>query len=440
VKRWTLSACIWLAAGSFLAPQPATAAPNFDAADSAGYDQLFQRIFANPTDIDATFRFAQIATQRGDYEAAIGALERVLFFNPNLPRVSFELGVLYFKLGSYAMAQSYFETALKGDVPPDVRAKGEAFLAEIARRSAPSRFSATTFTGFRYQTNANAGPDNLLVKALGQDAILSGEFARAPDWNWFGQVALDYSYDLGNQRGDSIETSLFGYQSKQFEFSQFDLGLVEWQFGPRFAAAPGSIHPYAIANAMALADEAYLYTLGGGVSARFPLGPSATIEPSVEYRHRDYQNSTAYPTAAGQTGDLVSAALSMQGMVGSVRWFGRLGYDYNVVSDPANFDFNSYDRFSYDFGFPINLALPFGVLTVTPLIGGSDTLYGAPNPVIDPAVVRNDREFHYGAIFENAITRHVGWRTEVLASSTASSLPNFATNNFSVFFGPTGHF
>ncbi len=60
------------------------------------YDTLFQRILADPANLDANFQFAEIATQLGDLEAAIGALERIIFYNPNLPRVRLELGILYF--------------------------------------------------------------------------------------------------------------------------------------------------------------------------------------------------------------------------------------------------------------------------------------------------------------------------------------------------------
>src|SRR5687767_5620647 len=76
-----------------------------DPALTAEYEALFKQILANPANLDANFRFAEVSTQIGDFEAAIGALERIVFYNPNLPRVRLELGILYFRLGSYAMAR-----------------------------------------------------------------------------------------------------------------------------------------------------------------------------------------------------------------------------------------------------------------------------------------------------------------------------------------------
>src|ERR1700731_4317423 len=74
-----------------------------DADLRAEADALFKRLLVKPNDLDVAFRFSEIETKLGDYEAAIGALERMLFYNPNLPRVKLELGLLYFKLRSYEM-------------------------------------------------------------------------------------------------------------------------------------------------------------------------------------------------------------------------------------------------------------------------------------------------------------------------------------------------
>ena len=169
-------------------------------------------MFKEPRDLDVTFRFAEAAVQLGDLEAAIGALERMLMFNPNLPRVKLELGVLYFKLGSYAMARSYFEQAVASpDAPPDVRAKVDQFIAEMDRRLSPNKWSVFAHTGLRHQSNANAGPDGLAVRALGQDAVLNSQFGRRPDWNWFAVAGVGYAYDFQNGAGDMLEASVTGY-------------------------------------------------------------------------------------------------------------------------------------------------------------------------------------------------------------------------------------
>jgi hypothetical protein len=70
-------------------------------------------------------------TDRGDYEAAIAALERLLYYNSNLAHVKYELGTLYFKLRSFDMAKRYFKEALvTPGLDPVTRSRIEGYLPE----------------------------------------------------------------------------------------------------------------------------------------------------------------------------------------------------------------------------------------------------------------------------------------------------------------------
>jgi tetratricopeptide (TPR) repeat protein len=420
------------------------------ARDSPEYEALYERTFREPTNLDAAFRFAEVAAAVGDYEAAIGALERMLFYNPNLPRVKLELGVLYFKLGSYQMAGVYFEQAVKTPgAPADVKAKVNQFLAEIARRLSPHKWSVFAQTGWRYQTNASAGPDGLAVKALGQDAVLNSQFAKAPDWNWFGVTGITYAYDLQNGHKDALEASIVGYYAKQVRLPQFDLGLVEVQAGPRFGSRIPHLEDltfkiYGIGTATSLASNTYFYGPGAGVSARYEIANRGRFEPSLEYRHRQFENSVDYPTAYQQTGSLVTAAVAFDHVITeNVGVATRVAYDVNTTDEFA-FAFNSYKRWSADVGIPIqftvNLPNSTHQMVVIPNGGVSYARYRIPNPVIDPDVARRDHEWHIGSVVEGQIYQNLGLRTQILYSRTNSNLPNYDTKNFSVAFGPTVRF
>ena len=64
------------------------------------------------------------AAAGGDIESAISTYEQLLFYNPKLSQTRFQLGVLYYELGSYDMARGYLETALQmPDVTPDLQQK-----------------------------------------------------------------------------------------------------------------------------------------------------------------------------------------------------------------------------------------------------------------------------------------------------------------------------
>ena len=163
---------------------PAPAAPASAEDKRIAADLLFKRLLVKPDDLDAGFRYAELETDLGDYEAAIGALERMLYYNPNLPRVKLQLGVLYFHLHSYEMARSYFNAVLASkDLPDDVRTEVQLYIAAVDRAVAINQLSVYAQAGLEYQTNANAGPNSPNVLALGQNALLSPQFQKTPDWN-----------------------------------------------------------------------------------------------------------------------------------------------------------------------------------------------------------------------------------------------------------------
>src|ERR1700720_967996 len=110
----------------------ARAAPLSHADKLIAADLLFKRLLLKPDDLDAGFRYAELETELGDYEAAIGALERMLYYNPNLPRVKLQLGVLYFHLRSYQMAHNYFDAVLNNpETPADVHTQVQTYIAAV---------------------------------------------------------------------------------------------------------------------------------------------------------------------------------------------------------------------------------------------------------------------------------------------------------------------
>ena len=441
------------------------------------YEALFKRMYDNPTDIDVTFEFAAQATKLGDYEAAASALERVLMFNPNLPRVKLQLGQLYFKLGSYKTARSYLDQARAVDAPTDVRAEAARFIAAIEQRQQPRSqriaqqqqgapaqmpqaprsphiWAVVAQTGLRYQTNANAGPNSALVRSLGANAFLSDNFAKRGDWNAFALFGANYIYDLQHGNEDSLETLIVGYYARQFALEQFNFGLLEVQTGPRFSVPnfipntkATSIRVYAIGTGSTLADSAYFAGGGGGLSMRFIFNnPTiARVEPSIEYRERTFYNSGPFPTSSQQSGGLTTVAVKGEGVLfARVPWFGRASLDRTDMANNA-YSYFGYDRYSVDIGFPIPFTLPWFDKTprqyyVTPMAGFSHTQFGQANPNVDANVVRRDREWRAGLMLDAQIYGNYGIRTQVMYTAIESNLPNYVLNNLSVSVGPTARF
>jgi tetratricopeptide (TPR) repeat protein len=107
---------------------------------------LFQGILAQPANFNNALQYATLAPA-GDIESAISTYEQLLFYNPNLASVRFELGVLYYRLGSYEMARSYFASALKmKDITPALRQRSEDLVADIDKRLQPDQFNPASAT------------------------------------------------------------------------------------------------------------------------------------------------------------------------------------------------------------------------------------------------------------------------------------------------------
>lgn len=96
------------------------------------FEQSFHQMLNNPADVDITLKYARLAVSLENYEAAIPPLERILIFNPDLPKIKLELGVLYYKLNSMKMAKSYFEDALYSkNISDEIRASANEYLEKI---------------------------------------------------------------------------------------------------------------------------------------------------------------------------------------------------------------------------------------------------------------------------------------------------------------------
>jgi hypothetical protein len=427
---------------------PAPAAPASPEDKRIAADLLFKRLLVKPDDLDAGFRYAELETDLGDYEAAIGALERMLYYNPNLPRVKLQLGVLYFRLHSYEMARSYFNAVLTSkDLPNDVRTEVQSYVAAVDRAVAINQFSVYGQAGLEYQTNANAGPNSPNVLALGQNALLSPQFQKTPDWNAFGLATMHDFYDFDDQRGDGWDSDLIAYYSQQFKVTRLDLGLVELRTGPRIGLGDyggPTIHPYAIGNAMSLGGTNYLNTLGGGVSLNWPVNETITVTPGVEFRNRWFYNSGNYPTAAGQTGGQWIGYVFGSGLVSAplgLSWQGRI----SVTDANASYQPYAFHDFSVDFGLPYSFAAPAfartgSLWTLTPSVGFSYTPYAEPDPIVDPYTTRVDTQWRVGAVLDMTFYQRLGFSLQVQYLHTNSTIPNYRLQDFIVAAGPTFRF
>jgi len=416
------------------------------AQDASEQSRLYQQMVRNPTNHDLTFEYARVATANADYEAAIGALERLLFYNPKLTRVKYELGALYFRLGSYEMAKRYFKEALASpDLDPVTRGRIQAYLPDADKQLQPSRFSGFFQTGVRYQSNANYAPATGSLLSGGTLFALPSSSQKRSDVNWFGLAGLAHDYDL-NSRGDVLETRFAGYLTAQDRFSDLNVGLFDISVGPRIALAPellpgATIKPYIVGGNTWVGGSSYLSTGGAGVALNFPTGTRFAWGPSFEWRHADFKNSPLQTFSGYGSGNWYTGALGGSWQImQTLRLEGR-GLYRRGESDLV---YQSFDAWGLEAALTWEFAPPFVSIprnwSVSPYVKYTNTRFDAANPNIDPTIVRRDNQWSTGAILNTPITKAIGFTTTLQYDRTNSTLPNYRLNNFSVIAGPTFRF
>ena len=402
---------------------------------------LFQGILANPADLKNTLQYAALAPA-GDVESAISTYEQLLFYNPKLSSVRFELGVLYYRLGSYEMAHEYFSTALKmTDITPELRQRAQDLLAAVDKKLFPDQFTGYAETGLRYQSNAANGPGPQTVLSSG--LLFNSRFAAKADWNWFGAFGLNYVHDFGDQRGDTFEVNALGYDAQQFKLHQFDISQLEFRAGPRFGIPTQnsiglSIKPYFVATGGTLADAPYYGSLGGGLTVHANLG-SISIDPYAEIVQQSFRNLTLYPLATGMSGSLQTYGLQTSGPI-----YGGLSFQSRLVYAHADTGFNpfSYNSFADDLWLPFNFS-PLGdgrIWTLTPTVGFTQWQYAAPDPTVDPLTTPHILEWRVGLGLEFPIWNQLMIATLVQYRADLSNIAAFAMHDLSVMAGPTLRF
>ena len=413
-------------------------------------DFLFKAMLQRPDDLDVAFEYAALSAKVGDLEAAISTLERMLIFAPGLPRLQLELGVLYYRLSAFETARSYFQSAISApDVPPEVRARVEQYLAGIDEAIDPARFSGQVRAGIRYQTNANRATTDPTFSGGSLNAPSLG----SPDGNVYATGVFHMSYALPSQ-GDSIEADLVTYVSKQFDREDLDVALAEVTIGPafdmgRFSIDNASLGIYGIGSGVVLGGDFYSAAIGAG--ARFVIRPTpaTSFSAALEYRHKDYHDSATSPAASLRDGDELRAVGSATyilssnlALVGSA--FVQRGWASPVLVNAPAFGIRGYwDFYSYiesgfsvgprfSFASPISSEMPAWIGSIS--AGALFREYDERDPIWNIPAAEHDTEAFIGAGLTVPLKSDVALIADMEYRNVDSNYPVRNYDNFSISF------
>lgn len=412
-------------------------------------ERLAAHVRTHPTDYEQTFTYIRLATELHD-EAAIGALERLLMYNPRLGLARKELGFLYARIGAAQSAVSNLRAALKStDLDPAQKAQIEAQLPDIERQTQASRLSGSLQIGVRTQSNAAYLPSSGLFDVGGVQSF-GGATGRQSDANTFEQAQIAHDYDFQNQRGDILETRGLAYATQQFSLSQYNVALFSLSVGPRLALAeiaPGlTVKPYVASSASLVGNLNYLNTGGAGVGLRQTFGDRLALEPGFEWT-RLWVNSGSASGSSAQTvatiasGDVLTGSLGVSLRIfDTVRLEGRGAFSraaaYVAVQASNQLDLQAMLRLEVDPPLP---EMPRR-WTIAPYARFTQITFDIANPALDPFRVRRDDAWTYGLALDAPITAQLGVSGHLEFLRNDSNISSFKMQNVSLTFGPTAKF
>lgn len=249
----------------------------------AAYDALLQ----DPGNVDKALAYVATLVGDRDYEAAVAVLERLAIRYPDDARIRLEIGVMYYRLGSYLMADKSFEQVkTMPGADPALVAKAEEFSRRAEPQTRQSRFSGKLYGGLRYQTNANAGPDSHNIQQF--DATVNRPNADKPDDDLagFGGFSVGHVYDFDAQNGAALETEASGYALFHSDVSDLD----ELHFGLQsgiginpFAALGDRLRVQPRGTLEFTVQDGEWLELGGGPGLGVTYKASETLHFSADY-------------------------------------------------------------------------------------------------------------------------------------------------------------
>jgi hypothetical protein len=413
-------------------------------------DELFQQVLANPSNLDVVFAYADICAQLGDNEGAVSALEQMLLFNPNLPRVDLELGALYFRMGSFEVAQTYFEKATAQHPPPEVQERIDKYVALIDKETSLTRLTGYVFLGAQYQSDANIAPGSAMIVSPIGPILLNQQFVKEADFNIFANASVLYTYDLGNQDRDTIEVTGNGLVNHYMKVGRLDLDFGEVTAGPRLhypgvpedVAAAVTLKPYAILNEVGLGEQQYFDTYGAGLEATGVVWGNLALRSAFEFRQKTFSNAANRPLTSGLTGNdkLVSLQATRPFDANSA-----LTLEFDYVDQQTSFNYYTNQSYAGAVTYHIRYHGPPGALSELPMetnfyVSRLYSIYAAPDPccVTGPGGFssRDDRRWRMGLIQGINVTQNLELILQVERQVVSSNLSLYGYTSNSVVLGP----
>ncbi|MDP2329477.1 MAG: tetratricopeptide repeat protein [Reyranella sp.] len=413
---------------------PVAAQPATPVADTrAAYDAAFEETLRKPADPPTLIRYAELAVQIGNLEGAISALERLLLIDGDQPKIKLELGVLYYRLGSYEAARGYLESARASSrASPETKERAGQFLTEIGSRSGRSQFSGDLLFGIGYSTNANTGPAGA-IQSFGATVVPTPTVSGRPDFNVTAAGTIRHRYDLGRQDHGAFETDLGFYGSRQFQVSEANVYLFDLTTGPRTSPFEGgwlddmTVKPFFTGRYVSVNDQPSYWAWGAGMEATTPLGPQINSALTVFGRRRAFLNNNDAPFNDLSSGNEAVAVLDFRVELTRYMTLSLNGAFTRYIADA---DFESYTEFGVGGAMQVRFADPLGIngriWSATASASTTQAAYDAVDPTVNPFIARSQFDVNLGFVLLVPLDDRLTLVGQVNYTQRTASLSNYA--------------
>ncbi len=307
------------------------------------YAEAYTRLFAvferYPDDPEVNFFLGRAAFEKGDYEMAIMAFDRVLIVHPEAIRVKLELARCYYALRAFATARHYLQEVLDANPPAAVKANIQMMLDRIDAQERRHFLHGSLVAGFSHDDNVRTAPNDDTVRVFIGNTAFDSTVADKPGDNIYATtVSLSHLY-RPDRPGLVWKSSLFHHTSTYQFVDELDIRYLGAASGPSWQLASGAVidvQPFA--SQLYLAHDRYLRS--GGVEGRYTrmLGANVLLQLGAKVEDKRYFQD--------HSRDAVVSAFSFNELF----QFGpvRLSFGVTAELENAQADWYAYDRYGID--------------------------------------------------------------------------------------------
>ncbi|WP_343866911.1 hypothetical protein [Caenispirillum bisanense] len=416
---------------------------------AAQTNDAFREVLRDPGNLQAGQAYARLLVEGGNFEGGIAALERLLLDPAADPSIRVELGILYYRVGSYGMAESYLRAALADPrLTGQIRTDAEKLLRDVAARTAPGgQFAGAVTLGLRGQTNPTAATRSGRLMSNGVSVPVPTVQEKEGDFDAFLTANLNHEWDLETQNSATLVStgSLFAnhyqhaadYDAETPKNGPQDLMAVSATTGIRFQPAPMdapdlTLRPYVGGSEILLNGQQYVAAAGGGVDVDYRFNGGATlVGATYDIRRTFFEDRNDIAESGSQSGFEQYLQLRATHEVAPLQ---VVSADLTLRDHNAGRGYFAYQSVEGRLAYAARYTNPFGwdnrLWGNSVYAGPTLRYYDGPDPSVDPGVTREDVEWRIGATQAIPLTDTLSLMLAVEYTNSDSNLQNYTYENF----------